>query len=410
MRVGCSPAAGRLRQVEDSSEQNAAASSTYTAAPELPATALQQRPAKMFVAGSGGPVESGEGAALENGTNRLVKLATKVIADGGGILDLPAIERKVPLGYSLDDEEALGYLLGDALDHPLEEKGARAVGKRAAKHAKVIKKTLPEKASTARRDAKKVGACPDEAAQRAQADYLSEPFDTKCHEHPKRQPAAAQPSWKRKRKRVHTHPRWFVMPSADEVKAAMDAAEAAMETADEAWDVTALALKAAQSSLQKAQAALDELRLIPTSQILVMKPRELASFEAREERIEEKYDAANEAHAAADDAEEAAKAVLQQRIDELRRMTEWVKCSDRLTPFPWPGDEHIEPCNALDLDYYERRPSKCPAGVREWLSRYESYQTPECDHHVVDACDACIAAFDLGTMRSAEKSWRIPDI
>ena len=81
------------------------------------------------------------------------------------------------LGYALDNEEALGYFLGDLVDHPLEENGARSVSKRASRHVKVIKTALHEVASTARKAAKKAGTSPDEAAEAARAAYLREPFD-----------------------------------------------------------------------------------------------------------------------------------------------------------------------------------------------------------------------------------------
>ena len=42
--------------------------------PQVAAAALQTRPSKMFIAGSG-PLESGEGAAVEQATNGLVLVA-----------------------------------------------------------------------------------------------------------------------------------------------------------------------------------------------------------------------------------------------------------------------------------------------------------------------------------------------
>ena len=85
---------------------------------ELLASALQKRPSKIFIPGEK-PAVSGEGKAVDVFTNGMVRLAVEGLPKAGGILDIPALERKPILGYSLDNEEALGYFLGDLDDHPL---------------------------------------------------------------------------------------------------------------------------------------------------------------------------------------------------------------------------------------------------------------------------------------------------
>ena len=71
----CEPTAERLRPAESTTEQNAPEESAVAATAQLAAAALQQRPAKMFVTGSGRVFESGEGAAVKRATNGLVKIA-----------------------------------------------------------------------------------------------------------------------------------------------------------------------------------------------------------------------------------------------------------------------------------------------------------------------------------------------
>jgi hypothetical protein len=384
---GCSSETSRLRHVEDSTEQNTAASSTAMAAPELTATALQQRPAKMFVAGSDGPAESGEGAAVEKASNGLLKLAAEVIDSDGGVLKLPAIERKASLGYALDDEEALGYLLGDALDYQLEAVGARAVGKRAAKHVKVIKKTLPEKASAARRDARKAGTCPDVAAADTQSAYLREEFDTKCHTHPRRappQPPQAPPPQQRDRKRRREpEPRSeFDVPS---LEAQADALKTAFAGAKQARLAASLAVADARTALAaKLRAEAQEAAVLArcdeednwdTPGFLLSQKECRRLDQLDEERVRAEAKAARMA-ADADAAAAAVRAAdrgFQEASMAWKRMADWIKYPDVVTPFPWPGEEYILPCNLDDLEYYATCPRGYPTGVREWEERWYAH-------------------------------------
>ena len=83
-------------------------------------------------------------------------------------------------------------------------------------------------------------------------------------------------------------------------------------------------------------------------------------------------------------------------------MQRWVDCPDRLTPFPWVGQEFVEPCNQTDLDYYKRRPGKYPFGVSDWQKRRDSIEeqvpmTCICIHDN-DTCHGCcpwwVSSFD----------------
>jgi hypothetical protein len=129
------------------------------------------------------------------------------------------------------------------------------------------------------------------------------------------------------------------------------------------------------------------------------------SLEEKHDRTWARYHEARAAREASMEAVSSACRVFEQTHDQLQRMMDWIKLPDRLTPFPWVGDEYIEPCNARDLDYYEGRPDKCPPEVREWYARYQAFRLPECNHHPADMCDACDAVWELGTMRSAGKGW-----
>ena len=371
MGAGQSPHSSQLKPTDSSLGQNTA----ITQPAQLTAAALQQRPTKMFVAGSGHPVESGEGAAVAKATNGLVKIAVKVIEDGGGILDTPALQRKPILGYSLDDEEALGYLLGDSVDYPLESDGARKVSKRASKHLKEhIKPQLNAVASTARKAAQKAGTCPDQAAEDARAAYLREPFDLKCHLHPRRQPAM-QPSRERKRKAIEIE-KWHhefdgqCMPWEVVVNAAK-AQDQAIIKAMKATEEAEVKLASAHSKLKRAEAVLDQEKSLADH--LRLCPSVSARILEQEDRAWATYNAAWRAYEDADAAHDAAIAAQEHENELHDRMERWVDRPERLTPFPWPGEEFIEPCNQRDLDYYTGRPDAYPPGMHAWHLRFHKY-------------------------------------
>ena len=224
MESGHSPSSESHRTAEFTIGIDAVAGSSSAMPIQLSAAALQGRPGKMFVAGSGRVLESGAGAAVEKGSNLLVKLACEMFDKPLGILAVPALERKAILGYALDDEEALGYVLGDAVGYALDDKGARAVSKRAGKHLKEIKMKLSERASTARKAARKAGSCPDAAGEQARQAYLREPFDLKCDSNGQR---STRPPPPRPPKRPRSPPQPVRMTEIEATEQAFAAASSA---------------------------------------------------------------------------------------------------------------------------------------------------------------------------------------
>jgi hypothetical protein len=85
------------------------------------------------------------------------------------------------------------------------------------------------------------------------------------------------------------------------------------------------------------------------------------------------YDAAYAAYKDAITAEKAALAAEKHQCELHNRMERWINRPDRITPYPWVGEEFVEPCNQLDFDYYAVRPDAYPPGVREWHARYQSF-------------------------------------
>jgi hypothetical protein len=404
--VQCERSDDSVRPADSVTESVDATESAAVPGAELAADALQHRPSKMFVAGSGRVRESGEGAAAEQATNGLVKLAFGVVEKADGILALPAIERKARLGYSLDDEEAVGYLLGDAINHPLESDGARAVSKRAARQLKVITKRLPEIASTARKAARKAGSCAEKAAADAQAAYLREPFDLKCRVHPRRAPPQPPqmppppPPPPRSRKRARPTVllgerggwRHFTdgpyTPEAVAVAAA-NAQDREIGEAMKLTEVAELAEVAARSKLAKAEAALDGLP--STAQYLLQCPSLQARSKEKMDHAWATYNTVWQAHEDAVAAVNSARDAVEHACELHDRMERWLARPNRVTPFPWLGGEFIEPCNDFDLAYYSGRPDAYPPGVREWQERFESYvyDGPCMCSYDTDTCIVC---------------------
>jgi hypothetical protein len=349
----------------------------------------------MFVAGLG-PLASGEGAAVEQANNGLIKLAAEITEEANGVLALPALKRKHVLGYSLDDEEALGYLLGDSVEYNLEPDGARKVSKRASKHLKkYIKKRLPEVASAARAQAKKAGSCPDRAAEAARTALLLEPFDLKCHLHPRREPPQQPPPKERKRKRAASEevdPRWHHFAGGVYVpwSVAADAVIASSTGIAAAEGVLQAAVSVAEgadSARARAEEALEET---PLAIYLNLSASEQGRVDARKVRAWETYNAAWQAHADAMAAVQALSDALGCSIELSERMEAWMARPHCLTPFPRPGGEYVVPCNQVDLNYYLCHPNAYPPGVQEWLARFQAHIAPCLSfHHEIDTCDGC---------------------
>ena len=99
----------------------------------MTALALQQRGARMFLGVSAGPQASGDGRAASGATLELAKLATEAVeALWKGHRD--EIRRCCA---PIDKQEALGYLLADALGRPLlPTEHARPVGLKGQNAAK----------------------------------------------------------------------------------------------------------------------------------------------------------------------------------------------------------------------------------------------------------------------------------
>lgn len=96
---------------------------------------LQQMADSMFPEGTGRPkavAKAGSPAQLTNGLIVDAKEAVDALWKARGYLNMKPKQRKEKLGYSLDREEALGYLVTSALHMPLlSPEEARTIGKRA---------------------------------------------------------------------------------------------------------------------------------------------------------------------------------------------------------------------------------------------------------------------------------------
>ena len=171
-------------------------------------------------------------------------------------------------------------------------------------------------------------------------------------------------------------------------------------------DTAELVWQAAQSSLQRAEAGIDDQPSL--LEYMRAGSAEKTRQEGLENRVWAKYSQVRSSWEQSGEAVGAAHAASQQRQEELIRMLKWTLRPDRLTPFPWVGDQYIEPCNAHDLNYYEGRPDSYPDGVREWIARYAAYRPPECvchGEHESVSCDVCSSCDALGTMRGWVRDW-----
>tara|TARA_B110001450_G_scaffold139755_1_gene130895 strand:- start:43 stop:633 length:591 start_codon:yes stop_codon:yes gene_type:complete len=194
------------------------------------------------------------------------------------------------------------------------------------------------------------------------------------------------------------------MPTLDEMRAAKDAAITAHHRIEQVAEAALAAADAAEGALQKAEASLDKVREVTLPIYAVrMNASERRLHDSREARTWSAYEAAFYANQAAQTACAAAWEAVVEAHDCRDRMHAWLDRPDVLTPFPFVGDEYIQPCNAYDLDYYEGRPDACPPGVREWHYRYGDYLNEVADWP--GSADFLADVAQLGTMGSAETVW-----
>ena len=403
------------RRTTSTSHVNMAGSEASSTEPTWPdESELFKLVVAMLTGGNGSPAAPAKVYAVAKATHTLLVRVQVVVKKlmkehAGQTHPVPGTAGRI------DQQEARGYLLGAVLGRGLvTREEAKAAGLDARNQLAALEKRLSSAKEAARYDARVARKAGGDAPQKQAAAAATKLKLIECEQLeidglPAAQPVMPPPPLlpQRKRKRAHTHPRWFLMPSPQEVRTAKAAAQAEVARTEKGVAAAHVAFDAARSSLRKAEVTLDAFEEMSArvQYVLHMKPSEQARVDERKDRAWAKYDAAHAADLAAVDAVHTAHDAHVDAHEVYTRMLCWLERPHRLTPFPWPGDEYIEPCNAIDLDYYERRPDKCPPQVREWYHRYQEYLTPECEHHPVDSCPSCEAAFELGTMRSAEKVW-----
>ena len=91
--AGQATAVHSLRASESIIDESSATQGPRALPTQLAAAVLRYRPGKMFVAGLG-PLASGEGAAVEESNNGLIKFTAEIIEEADGVLALPALKRK----------------------------------------------------------------------------------------------------------------------------------------------------------------------------------------------------------------------------------------------------------------------------------------------------------------------------
>ena len=309
----------------------------------------------------------------------------------------------------IDQQEGRGYVLGAVLGRGLLDRSqAAAAGLDARNKLTALEKRLKEQKETARKAAGTARKAGDSAVEKQASEAVQEREAIEREQitlvlpTPLPQPSLSARPPSRKRKQIDL-PQWYEMPSWAQVNSAFDAASRRCQQAEAASDAAFQVFEVAQSEFERAEAKLNALKKdVPGL------PSQWERYNIRFDAHWDKYESAEAARDTAADVVKTAAAAVDQRCTELERwMQAWCKREHRVTPFPWVGDEYIEPCSAIDLDYYEKRPDACPPGVREWYARYCDYLTPECNHHVIDNCDACNDARCRGTMRKISRNWAL---
>jgi hypothetical protein len=305
-------------------------------------------------------------------------------------------ELGVPKGKSLmctsgpvDREEAYGYLIADVMGSALlSATGARSVGERTRKRKEKIAAALPEAKKQAKkrakREAQNAGLDADEAATKAAADkeleLLGAPLELELPALPPPPLLKPRPSQKRPRPEPEQRSE-FDMPSQEEQQDAINAAIAEAMAAANACLAAAASSDAAVSCVERAQSQLEssmerceaeknmgtDLDTLMGLQLQERVRRDTLDQEC--ERAAQKLSVALADAEAASVAHGAAQRIFKEKREVAERMRAWLKCPDVLTPFPWPGDEYIFPCNWDDLDYFETSHRGYPPGVREFRER-----------------------------------------
>ena len=147
-------------------------------ADELNPALLNQRASRRFTGGDGAPTQPTGERFVQEPTLRLIKLAKEAVYD---LFQMHRHEVQRSCGTLLDQEEALGYLISDALALEILPEEARASGKRAVlllKKAKEADHKLKNNASARRTKARKAADKDDSLA--ALLDERLAAIDAEC--------------------------------------------------------------------------------------------------------------------------------------------------------------------------------------------------------------------------------------
>ena len=281
-------------------------------------------------------------------------------------------ELGVPKGQSLpctdgpvDREEAYGYLMADVLGSALlSVTGARYVGERARKrntaHAAALPEAKKQAKKQAKRDAVKAGTDPDaKAADDTERTLLDAPLEFEMPAPRPPPPKPARASQKRKRAEPAAEPAQrseFDVPSCEEQLAAYRTAFDEVEAAYAACMTAVAVVSSALDACARAQSQEDAILALceaeedwhtPGWALSSKECNRLDLLDRQRVRAEQKLLDVTAEHEAAVLALATAKAVVAEKSAILARIKDWIKYPDVVTPFPWPGEPYIMPCNRM---------------------------------------------------------------
>ena len=339
----------------------------------------------MVVRDESTPQCSGRGWKVEAANTRLAVLVVDAVEALYEELGVPKGKSLACTAGPVDREEAYGYLMADVMGSALlEALGARYVGervrKRSAQHVVVLPEAKKQAKRQAKREALKAGSDPDVAASKAAEDLesglLAAVFDPQLPLSSPPPLLKPRPSQKRKREPADQRSEWDV-PSCEDQLAVLRSAQTAHIEAFKAQimmlTVTNAALDASARAESQLEAAVELVLAEDGWDDFILSKSEskrLDLLDAQRERAEEKVRVKTAEADAALEADVAAEAAKVAAEDSLNRIREWIRYPDVVTPFPWPGEVYILPCNLDDLDYYETCPRGYPPGIREWKERW----------------------------------------